>query len=166
MGKKIVGKVFKMGDDINTDVIIPGKYLIFTDPDELAKYAFSVMGPQYTKRLKQCDIVVAGENFGCGSAREQAATAIKGLEIKAVVASSFARIFYRNAINSGLPIAECPEAVEAVKDGDQISVDFGKGEIKTPRGEFLFVPIPDSIFEILDAGGLVEYLKARHQKEE
>ncbi len=159
MEKKIVGKVFKMGDDVNTDVIIPGKYLIHTDPDELAKYAFSVMGPEYTERLRKFDIIVAGENFGCGSAREQGATAIKGLKMKAVVARSFARIFYRNAINAGLPIVECPATFNAVNEGDQITIDFAEGRIETPRGEFSFAPMPDSIFKILDAGGLVEYLK-------
>jgi 3-isopropylmalate/(R)-2-methylmalate dehydratase small subunit len=159
MEKKIVGRVFKMGDDVNTDVIIPGKYLIHTDPDELAKYAFSVMGPEYTERLRKFDIIVAGENFGCGSAREQGATAIKGLKMKAVVARSFARIFYRNAINAGLPILECPEAFNAVNEGDQITIDFAEGRIETPRGEFSSAPMPDSILKILDAGGLVEYLK-------
>ena len=164
MEKKIMGAVFTMGNDVNTDVIIPGKYLIYTDPDELAKYAFSVMGPEYTERLKKFDIIVAGENFGCGSAREQGATAIKGLKIKAVVASSFARTFYRNAINSGLPIVECPDAVDAVKEGDQISIDFAEGKVSTPHGEFSFIPLPESIFKILNVGGLVEYLKAEKRK--
>ncbi|MBW2078383.1 MAG: 3-isopropylmalate dehydratase [Deltaproteobacteria bacterium] len=164
MEKTIVGKVFKMGDNINTDVIIPGKYLIYTEPAELAKYAFSVMGPEYTERLKQFDIIVAGENFGCGSAREQGATAIKGLKMKAVLARSFARIFYRNAINAGVPIVECPEAVDAVEEGDEISINFAEGKVKTPKGEFSFPPMPESIFEILEAGGLAEHLKATLNK--
>ena len=164
MEKTIVGKVFKMGDDINTDVIIAGKYLIYTEPDELAKYAFSVMGPEYTERMKQFDIIVAGENFGCGSAREQGATAIKGLKMKAVLARSFARIFYRNAINAGLPIVECPEAVDAVNEGDEITINFAEGKVKTPKGEFSFPAIPESIFEILEAGGLAEYLAATLKK--
>jgi 3-isopropylmalate/(R)-2-methylmalate dehydratase small subunit len=164
METKIQGKVFIMGDDVNTDVIIPAKYLIYTDPEELAKYAFSVMGPEYTERLKQFDIIVAGENFGCGSAREQGATAIKGLKKKAVIAKSFARIFYRNAINSALPIVECPEAVDVLKEGDQISIDFSLSKIQTPWGEFSFSPIPESVFKILEAGGLVEYLKASLRK--
>jgi 3-isopropylmalate/(R)-2-methylmalate dehydratase small subunit len=164
MEKKIMGKVFTMGDNVNTDVIIPAKYLIYTDPEELAKYVFSVMGPEYTEHLRKFDIIVAGENFGCGSAREQGAMAIKGLKIKAVVARSFARTFYRNAINSGLPIVQCPEAVDVLKEGDQISIDFAGGKITTPQGEFSFVRLPESIFEILDVGGLVEYLKANIEK--
>jgi 3-isopropylmalate/(R)-2-methylmalate dehydratase small subunit len=164
MENQIEGKIFIMGDDVNTDVIIPAKYLIHTDPEELAKYAFSVMGPEYTERLRQFDIIVAGENFGCGSAREQGATAIKGLKKKAVIAKSFARIFYRNAINSALAIVECPEAVDVLKEGDQISIDFSSSKIKTPRGEFSFSPIPESVFKILEAGGLVEYLKASLRK--
>lgn len=164
MSKLIEGKVFVMGNNVNTDVIIPAKYLIYTDPEELAKCAFSVMGPEYTERLKKYDIIVAGENFGCGSAREQGATAIKGLKMKAVIAKSFARIFFRNAINSALPIVECPKAVEALKEGDQISIDFSDSKIITPRGEFPFPPIPESVFRILEAGGLVEYLKASMKK--
>ena len=160
METNIAGRVFKMGDDVNTDVIIPGKYLIHTDPEELAKYAFSVMGPEYTERLRKFDIIVAGENFGCGSAREQGATAIKGLKMKAVVASSFARTFYRNAINSALPIVECPEAVDALEEGDEIHIDFGLSRIRTPRGEFSFQALPESIFKIIRAGGLLELLKA------
>ena len=159
MEKIIEGAIFKMGNNINTDVIIPGKYLMYTDPDELAKYAFSVMGPEYTERLKQFDIIVAGENFGCGSAREQGATAIKGLKMKAVLARSFARVFYRNAINTGLPIVECPDAVDAVKEGDRITIDFSEGKVKTAQKEFSFAPLPESVFEILNSGGLVEYLK-------
>lgn len=164
METHIVGNVFRMGDNINTDVIIPAKYLIYTDPDELAKYVFSVMGPEYTERLRKFDIIVAGDNFGCGSAREQGATAIKGLKMKAVVARSFARIFYRNAINSALPIVECPEAVDVLEEGDQISIDFAGGKINAPQGEFTFAPLPGSIFEILDAGGLAEYLKTTKEK--
>jgi 3-isopropylmalate/(R)-2-methylmalate dehydratase small subunit len=164
--KKIVGKVFKMGDNVNTNVIVPGEYLKYTDPDQLAKGAFSPMGSEYTERLRKFDIIVAGQNFGCGSAREQAATAIKGLKIKAVLAHSFARTFYRNAINVALPIVECPELSNVVNEGDQISIDFAEGKIKTPQGEFSFAPMPDSIFRILEAGGLVEYLKAKRKIEE
>jgi 3-isopropylmalate/(R)-2-methylmalate dehydratase small subunit len=160
METKIVGRVFRMGDDVNTDVIIPGKYLIHTDPEELAKYAFSVMGPEYTERLRKFDIIVAGENFGCGSAREQGVTAIKGLKMKAIVARSFARTFHRNSINSALPIVECPEAVDVLEEGDQVSIDFEASTIWAPKGGFPFIPIPESIFEIMKAGGLIEYLKA------
>lgn len=166
MEKKIAGRIFKMGDNVNTNVIVPGEYLKYTDPDELAKGAFSPMGPEYTERLRKFDIIVAGQNFGCGSAREQAATAIKGLKIKAVIAHSFARTFYRNAINVALPIVESPEASDAVNEGDQISIDFAEGKIKTPQGEFSFAPMPDSIFRILKAGGLVEYLKAQRTTKE
>jgi 3-isopropylmalate/(R)-2-methylmalate dehydratase small subunit len=160
MDKKIEGRVFIIGDDVNTDVIIPAKYLIHTEPEELAKYAFSPMGNGFMRKIKEFDIIAAGENFGCGSSREQAVTAIKGLKIKAVVARSFGRIFFRNAINSALPIIECPEAVNGLKEGDKICIDFLKNEIQTPQGEFSFSPIPESVFRIIEAGGLIEYLKA------
>src|SRR6266446_2716565 len=120
MQQQIQGKVFKFGDNINSDVIIPGRYLIYIEPEKLAEHAFEVLGEGFPEKLKRFDILVAGRNFGCGSAREQAATAIMGLGVKAVVACSFARTFYRNAINSGLPIIECPPLYDAVHEGDEI----------------------------------------------
>ena len=118
MESVIQGKVFKFGDNVNSDIIIAGRYLIHIDPEQLGQHAFEMLGDGYPAKLRDFDILVAGRNFGCGSAREQAATAIKGLGIKAVVAASFARTFYRNAINDGLPIVECPALVEAVQEGD------------------------------------------------
>src|SRR5687767_15440752 len=123
MEARIRGKVFRFGDNINSDIIIPGRYLIYIEPEKLAQHAFEVLGDGYPEKLRHFDIFVAGRNFGCGSAREQAATAIQGLGVKAVVASSFARTFYRNAINSGLPIIECPSLYEAVHEDDQIEID-------------------------------------------
>src|SRR5215510_12650446 len=117
MESTIQGRVFKFGDNINSDIIIPGRYLIYIEPEKLAQHAFEVLGEGFPKKLREFQIIVAGRNFGCGSAREQAVTAIQGLGIKAVVACSFSRTFYRNAINSGLPIIECPELSEGVNEG-------------------------------------------------
>ena len=119
MESVIQGRVYKFGDNINSDIIIPGRYLIYIDRERLAQHAFEMLGEGFPDKLRSFDIFVAGRNFGCGSAREQAATAIQGLGIKAVVASSFARTFYRNAINDGLPIMECPALYEAVQEGDR-----------------------------------------------
>src|SRR5213596_3226783 len=130
MGKLIQGRIYKFGDNINSDIIIPGRYLIYIEPDKLAQHAFEVLGEGFPARLRNFDILVAGRNFGCGSAREQAVTAIQGLGIKAIVASSFARTFYRNAINSGLPIIECPALYEAVREDDQIEIDIANGLIR------------------------------------
>src|SRR5438093_5103783 len=124
METEIQGRVFKFGDNINSDIIIPGRYLIYIEPEKLAEHAFEVLGEGFPEKLRNFDIFVAGRNFGCGSAREQAVTAIMGLGIKAVVASSFARTFYRNAINSGLPIVECPEIYDAVDEGVEVRLDI------------------------------------------
>src|SRR5437868_14028068 len=126
----IQGRVFKFGDNINSDIIIPGRYLIYIDRERLGQHAFEMLGEGFPDKLRSFDILVAGRNFGCGSAREQAATAIQGLGIKAVVASSFARTFYRNAINSGLPIVECPEIYSAVNEGDEVELDISAGGIR------------------------------------
>src|SRR5262245_3680509 len=131
MESQIRGRVFKFGDNVNSDIIIPGRYLIYIEPEKLAQHAFEVLGEGFPDKLRQFDILIAGRNFGCGSAREQAVTAIQGLGIKAVVACSFSRTFYRNAINSGLPIIESPELYGAVKEGDEIQIDLSAGEIRT-----------------------------------
>src|SRR5262245_6308943 len=131
MAATISGGVYRFGDNINSDIISPGRYLIYIDPVKLGQHAFEVLGDGFPAKLRQFQILVAGRNFGCGSAREQAATAIQGLGIKAVVACSFARTFYRNAINSGLPIIESPELYGAVKEGDEIQIDLSAGEIRT-----------------------------------
>src|SRR3984957_25783 len=154
----IQGRVWKFGDNINSDIIIPGRYLIYIDPENLSKHAFEVLGQEFPAKLRSFQILVAGRNFGCGSAREQAATAIIGLGIKAVVACSFARTFYRNAINDGLPIVECPELYAAVQEGDEIRIDLEAGRIQHAGREFSFPKMPESIRKILELGGLLEYL--------
>ena len=160
MLEPIQGKVFKFGDNVNSDVIIPGRYLIYIEPAQLAEHAFEVLGPEYPAKLASFDILVAGRNFGCGSAREQAATALIGLGLRAVVAASFSRTFYRNAINAGLPIVECPELVEAVGEGDEITIDLSAGQITRDQKSYGFPKFPDSLQALLEAGGLAAYLKA------
>jgi 3-isopropylmalate/(R)-2-methylmalate dehydratase small subunit len=159
--QQLKGRLFKFGDNINSDIIIAGRYLIYIEPDKLAQHAFEMLGSDFASRLRHFDILVAGRNFGCGSAREQAVTAIQGLGIKAVVASSFARTFYRNAINSGLPIVECPQIYSAVQEGDEIEVDLGAGEIRHNGIKYLFPKFPDSMQRLLECGGLAEYLKTQ-----
>ncbi len=161
MDSIIQGKVFKFGDNINSDIIIAGRYLIYIDRERLAQHAFEMLGEGFPDKLRNFQILVAGRNFGCGSAREQAATAIQGLGIKAVVAASFARTFYRNAINDGLPIVECPALVEAVEEGDELRIDLAEGKLNLGDKEFSFQKIPDSVRKILELGGLASYLKAQ-----
>jgi 3-isopropylmalate/(R)-2-methylmalate dehydratase small subunit len=161
MESVIEGRVYKFGDNVNSDVIIPGRYLIYIDKERLGQHAFEMLGEEFPRKLKGFDILVAGRNFGCGSAREQAATAILGLGIKAVVACSFARTFYRNAINDGLPIVECPALYEAVQEGDEIRIDLGTGNIDHAGKEYAFPKLPDSVRKILELGGLAEYLKTQ-----
>ncbi len=157
----IKGKVWKYGDDINTDVIFPGKYTYTVlEPSEMAKHAMEDLDPDFASNVKPGDIVVAGKNFGCGSSREQAATALKALQIGAIVAKSFARIYYRNAINQGIPVIQCPEAVDAVEKGEELEIDMEKGEIKTSSGKtFEFSPLPDYVLGIVKDGGLIPHLK-------
>ena len=164
MDSSIQGKVFKFGDNINSDIIIPGRYLIYIEPEKLAQHAFEVLGDGFPSKLRQFDIFVAGRNFGCGSAREQAVTAIVGLGIKAVVACSFARTFYRNAINSGLPIIECPDLYNAVQEGDEMRIDLLNGQIDLGERVFPIPKFPASVRQLLELGGLAEYLKSQQQK--
>ena len=159
MEKQIHGKIYKFGNNINSDIIIPGRYLIYIEPEKLAQHAFEVLGDSFPEKLHNFDILVAGLNFGCGSAREQAVTAIMGLGIKAVVACTFARTFYRNAINSGLAIVECPELYDAVQEGDEIQIDLAAGEIRRKDTKCFFPKFPDSMRQLLEVGGLAEYLK-------
>jgi 3-isopropylmalate/(R)-2-methylmalate dehydratase small subunit len=160
MQSTIQGRVFKFGDNVNSDIIIAGRYLIYIEPKELAQHAFEVLGDGFPEKLRGYDILVAGRNFGCGSAREQASTAIQGLGIKAVVAASFARTFYRNAINDGLTIVECPAVYETVKEGDDLAIDLASGMITLGGTEYPFPQIPDSVRKILELGGLANYLKS------
>lgn len=160
---KVKGRVWKYGDDINTDVIFPGKYTYTVlDPEEMAKHALEDLDPSFAKEVKPGDIIVAGKNFGCGSSREQAATCLKAAGVGAVVAKSFARIYYRNAINQGLPIVQCPEVYDAVEKGDEMEIDFDKGEIRTSKGDvFSFSPLPEFVRGILEDGGLIPHIKKK-----
>src|SRR3569833_4250376 len=160
MQDMIQGRIYKFGDNVNSDIIIAGRYLIYIDPVQLAEHAFEMLGAEFPAKLRNFDILVAGRNFGCGSAREQASTAIKGLGIKAVVAASFARTFYRNASNDGLTIVESPEIYAAVTEGDEISIDLVQGIITYGGRDYSFPQIPASVRKILELGGLANYLKA------
>jgi 3-isopropylmalate/(R)-2-methylmalate dehydratase small subunit len=152
--------VWKFGNDIDTDAVIPGKYLIFNTEKELAKYAFEGVRPEFAGKVKDDDIIVAGFNFGCGSSREHAPIAIKGAKVKCVIAKSFARIFFRNSINIGVPLLECPDT-DRIEEGDHIEVDFESGLItNTTKNEtYQATPLPDFVRGIVDAGGLIAYAK-------
>ena len=158
----ITAKVHKFGDNINTDDIIPATYLVSTDEKELAKHCFQTHSPGFNERVEKGDVIVAGENFGCGSSREHAPRAIKGLGISCVLAKSFARIFYRNAINIGLPIIECPDAADGTDEGDTVEVSFEEGKIsnKRTRNQYHFILYPEFLREIISAGGLMKYRKS------
>ena len=159
MEAKIAGAIWKYGNDINTDVIFPGKYTYsITDPREMAQHALEDLDPGFVHNVQPGDIIVAGSNWGCGSSREQAVTCLKEAGIAAIVARSFARIYYRNCINQALPIAIC-EAADVVSTGDRISIDFGSGLVETPGGTFSFPPLPAEVLAILDAGGLIPYVR-------
>jgi 3-isopropylmalate/(R)-2-methylmalate dehydratase small subunit len=152
--------VWKFGDDIDTDAIIPGKYLIINDPQELAKHAFEGVRPEFAGNVKEGDIIVGGFNFGCGSSREHAPLALRGAKIRCIIAKSFARIFFRNAINIGLPLLECQDA-NKIEEGDSIQVDFNTGNIMniTRNQSYKATPLPDFVRWIVDEGGLIEYAK-------
>ena len=157
-----VGKVFKYGDDVNTDVIYPGKYTYsIENPEEMAEHAMEDLDSTFVERVEKGDVIVAGYNFGMGSSREQAVTCLVYSGISAIIAKSFARIFFRNAINNGLPAIIHPEAVETISEGDEVEVDLKSGLIKTPGKDFSFAPYPDKLLEILQAGSLIEWVKGR-----
>ena len=159
----VKGTVFKYGNDVDTDVIIPARYLNTTSETELASHCMEDIDKEFVKKVKKGDIMVAEDNFGCGSSREHAPIAIKASGISLVIANSFARIFYRNAINIGLPILECPEAVKNIKAGDVVSCDLSKGVIvnETTGKSFQAEPFPEFIQNIIDKGGLIASIKAR-----
>ncbi len=163
---KVSGPAIKFGNNIDTDVILPGKYLILTSPADLAKHALEGLDAAFPEKAKKGVIIVGGKNFGCGSSREQAPLALKHSGVKCVVAESFARIFFRNSINIGLPVVECPGVSAAVETGDELSVDFDLGEVrnvtkcKTLKGTAL----PAFILKILSDGGLIENLQKRMKK--
>ncbi|MCD7771634.1 MAG: 3-isopropylmalate dehydratase small subunit [Oscillospiraceae bacterium] len=155
------GKVIKYGNNVDTDVIIPARYLNSSEPEFLAAHCMEDLDSTFRSRVKPGDIIVAGENFGCGSSREHAPAAIKASGISVVIAKSFARIFYRNSINIGLAIVECPAAAEEISDGDEVSVNLSTGVItdKTTGKEYQSEPFPEFIQNIISAGGLVEAVK-------
>ncbi|MGN0814567.1 MAG: 3-isopropylmalate dehydratase small subunit [Candidatus Coproplasma sp.] len=159
----VKGKVFVYGNDVDTDVIIPARYLNTTSEQELASHCMEDIDSSFIKNVEQGDIIVAGDNFGCGSSREHAPLAIKASGISIVIANSFARIFYRNSINIGLPILECPEAVANIKAGDTVSVDLSQGLITnvTTGKSFKAQPFPDFIQQIIADGGLLKNLARR-----
>jgi len=152
------GKVWKFGDNIDTDLIIAARYLNTSEPSELAKHVMEDADPAFVAKMTEGDIIVAGENFGCGSSREHAPIALKAAGVAAVIAPTFARIFYRNAFNMGLPIFELPEADE-IAEGDLVRIDMESGEVvnETQNKRYKFTPIPDFMQELVDAGGLIAF---------
>ena len=159
----LTGRVHKFGSDVDTDAIIPARYLNTSDPAELAKHCMEDADPSFPSRVNRGDIIVADKNFGCGSSREHAPIAIKAAGVSCVIARSFARIFYRNSINIGLPILECPQCVDEVQEGDTLEVDLLKGEIRNlSRGKtYLAEPFPGFMQEIIGKGGLINYVKEK-----
>lgn len=157
------GKVWKFGDNVNTDEIILAKYLNTSDPNELGKHCMESLDQMFSKKLKKGDIIIAGNNFGCGSSREHAPIALKGCGISCVIAKSFARIFFRNSINIGLPILESKEASDGIKEGDEIEIDLEKGRIKnlTQNNAYESRPFPKFMQDLIKAGGLLNYLRVR-----
>jgi len=160
---KLTGKVHKYGANVNTDVIIPARYMNTSDPAELAKHCMEDIDPDFVAKVQPGDFIVATTNFGSGSSREHAPLAIKAAGISGVIAKTFARIFFRNAINIGLPILECDEAVEETDSGDILEVDLARGEIKNLTKDKLFQakPYPDFMLELISAGGLIEQTKRK-----
>ncbi len=164
----VSGKVFKYGDNVDTDVIIPARYLNAPSPEELAKHCMEDIDASFAATVKPGDIMVGGANFGCGSSREHAPISIRACGVRCVIAASFARIFYRNSINIGFPILECPEAAAAIHNGDIVSVDFATGRIvdETTGETFQAAALPPFIEKIVEHNGLLPYLKARMEKGE
>ena len=166
MNMKIKGPAIKFGNNIDTDVILPGQYMTLVDPYELAKHALAGLDTAFPEKAKNGVIVVGGKNFGCGSSREQAPLSLKYAGVKCVLAESFARIFFRNAINIGLPVIECKGISTAVETGDQLTVDFESGKVENVSNgkKFQVEKLPPFILEILSDGGLIENLKKRMKK--
>ena len=165
---EINGKAVKFGNNIDTDVILPGKYLVLVEPKELAKHAMDGIDPQFPEKAKKGIIVVGGKNFGCGSSREQAPIALKYSGVKCVIADSFARIFFRNAINIGLPVIECEDISKLVDDNDELTIDINQGKIQnnTKDTSLQVNKLPPFIIQILNDGGLIENLRRRINKNE
>jgi 3-isopropylmalate/(R)-2-methylmalate dehydratase small subunit len=163
---KVTGNAIKFGDNVDTDVILPGKYLVLIDPKELAKHALEGLDPTFPEKAKKGVVIVGGKNFGCGSSREQAPLALKYAGVNCVLAESFARIFFRNAINIGLPVIECKGISAAVDNGDELAVDFEAGKIQnlSKKQSLQVTKLPPFILEILSDGGLIENLRRRLNK--
>jgi len=158
----IVGRVWKYGDDVNTDVIFPGKYTYtISERAEMGEHALEDLDPEFRFQVQPGDVIVAGKNFGCGSSREQAVTCLVAKGVGAIIARSFARIYYRNCINNALPALTCSEAVEALEHGDEVEVDLEAGEIRSARDTFTFPPLPEAVMGIFEAGGLIPYTRWR-----
>lgn len=158
-----MGRAWKFGDDIDTDAIIPGRFLTIYDPKELASHAFEGTRSEFAAEAKDGDVIVAGRNFGCGSSREHAPLALKGAGIEFVVAKSFARIFYRNAINTGVLPLVCPDT-DKIADGSEVFVNLSQAYIEADKKQYPLEPIPEFMMRIVEAGGLVEYAKMRGNK--
>lgn len=165
---EVSGKALIYGDNINTDIIIPSKYLTSLDPTEFAKHAMEGLDPDFTEKAKGGVVIVAGRNFGCGSSREQAPIALKYAGVRCILAESFARIFYRNAINIGLPVLESPGITKQVNEGDRLTVNLEQGRVTnvTRNGDFEALRLPDFIIEIVQNGGLIEHLRRKRGAQE
>ena len=156
----IRGKTWKYGDDVNTDQIFPGRYTyILMQEEQMAEHALEDLDDDFAKNAQSGDIIVAGKNWGCGSAREQAVKAIKTKGISAIIAKSFARIYFRNSLNEGLPVIVCPQAVDVLEKGAEVSIDFSNNTIKTEKGDFIFGKYPEYIQNMVDKGGLIPFVK-------
>ena len=164
---KRTGKVWKYGDNVDTDVIIPARYLNVSTPEDLARHCMEDLDPGFPGAVRPGDVIVAGENFGCGSSREHAPLAIKGAGVSCVVARSFARIFFRNAINVGLPILECPEAVAGAESGHELEIDLEAGQVRnlTTHQVYQAASYPPFMMALIDAGGLVPFTRERVKNE-
>ncbi len=167
MEKVIKGRVWKYGDDVNTDVIFPGKYTYtVSEPEDMGKHAMEDIDSEFAENVRPGDVIIAGKNFGCGSSREQAAVCLKVKGVGAVVAPTFSRIYFRNGVNTGLPLITSNEVQDLFENGDAIEIDFDKGIIKGEKGECTFPAFSDFVFGIMDAGGLIPYTKERIAKGE
>jgi 3-isopropylmalate/(R)-2-methylmalate dehydratase small subunit len=163
----IRGRVWKYGDNVNTDVIFPGKYTYtVSDPAEMKEHALEDLDLRFVHEVQPDDVIVAGKNWGCGSSREQAVTCLKESQVGAILAKSFARIYYRNCLNAALPALTCSEAVDAIEDGETVEIDLAQGALRCKRGEFHFPALPPSVMDIFEAGGLVPYTRRRMQARE
>lgn len=158
------GKVWKFGDDVDTDIILPGRYLIYTDEEELSKHCMEGLNHDFKCKVNKGDFILAGKNFGCGSSREHAPIAIKGCGIQAIIAESFARIFYRNATNIGMPLLEAPGISKVINEGEEIEINMEKGIIISENGTYEFEKLPPFMLKILKKGGLINYLKLKDKK--